>query len=103
MDGSPHDWFKERGRGDAIYVRHRGRRKAESGCDPLVAVLRGRPAAVGSACWREGGAAVPVSDEKDVRELVDTATVAQAVRQDWKPAPGHPWRRPFKAPGRAAT
>ena len=44
----------------------------------------------------EGEAAVPVADEKDVRERVDAAKAEQAARPDWKPAPDHPWRRPFK-------
>ena len=51
----------------------------------------------------EGEAAVPVADEKDVRERVDAAKAAQAARPDWKPAPDHPWRRPFKASGREAA
>ena len=51
----------------------------------------------------EGEAAVPVADEKDVRERVDAAKAAQAARPDWKPAPDHPWRRPFKASGRDAA
>ena len=44
----------------------------------------------------EGEAAVPVEDEKGVRSRVDAAKAEQAARPDWKPAPDHPWRRPFK-------
>ncbi len=44
----------------------------------------------------EGEAAVPVEDEKGVRDRVDAAKAEQAARPDWKPAPDHPWRRPFK-------
>ena len=52
----------------------------------------------------EGEAAVPVEDEKGVRDRVDAAKAEQAARPDWKPAPDHPWRRPFKpAAERAAA
>ncbi len=52
----------------------------------------------------EGEAAVPVEDEKGVRSRVDAAKAEQAARPDWKPAPDHPWRRPFKpAAERAAA
>ena len=44
----------------------------------------------------EGEAAVAVEDEKGVRDRVDAAKAEQAARPDWKPAPDHPWRRPFK-------
>ncbi len=50
----------------------------------------------------EGEAAVAVEDEKGVRDRVDAAKAAQAGRPDWKPAPDHPWRRPFKPAERAA-
>ena len=50
----------------------------------------------------EGEAAVAVAGGKDVRDRVDAAKAAQAARPDWKPAPDHPWRRPFK-PARAAA
>ena len=51
----------------------------------------------------EGEAAVPIADEKDVRERVDEAKAKQASRPNWKPAPDHPWRRAFAASGREAA
>ena len=50
----------------------------------------------------EGEAAVAVAGGKDVRDRVDAAKAAQAARPNWKPAPDHPRRRPFK-PARAAA
>ena len=65
------------------------------GFDGSVAVLReGRRLAF--RVLVEGEAAVPLADEKDVRERVDAAKAAQAARPAWKPAPDHPWRRAFK-------
>ena len=69
------------------------------GFDGSVAVLReGRRLAF--RVLAEGEAAVPVADEKDVRERVDAA---KAARPAWKPAPDHPWRRAFKPSRREAA
>ena len=65
------------------------------GFDGAVAVLLdGRRLAF--RVLAEGEAAVAVEDEKGVRDRVDAAKAEQAARPDWKPAPDHPWRRPFK-------
>ena len=40
--------------------------------------------------------AVPVEDEKTVARRVDQVTAEQRSRPACKPAPDHPWRRPFK-------
>ncbi len=72
------------------------------GYDGSVAVLLGGRR-LSFRVLAEGEAAVPVADEKDVRERVDAAKAKQAARPDWKPAPDHPWRRPFKATGREAA
>ena len=72
------------------------------GFDGSVAVLLGGRR-LSFRVLAEGEAAVPVADEKDVRERVDEAKAKQAARPDWKPAPDHPWRRPFKASGREAA
>ena len=65
------------------------------GFDGSVAVLLGGRR-LAFRVLAEGEAAVPIADEKDVRERVDAAKAAQAARPDWKPAPDHPSRRPFK-------
>ena len=65
------------------------------GFDGSVAVLRkGRRLAF--RVLAEGGPSVAVEDEKGVRDRVGKAQAAQASRPDRKPAPDHPWRRPFK-------
>ena len=51
----------------------------------------------------EGEAAVPVEDEKGVRDRVEEARVEQAARPAWKPAPDHPWRRGFEPSARDAA
>ena len=44
----------------------------------------------------EGEQAVPVEDEKTVARRVDQVKAEQRSRPAYKPAPDHPWRRPFK-------
>ena len=44
----------------------------------------------------EGEQAVPVEDEKTVARRVDQVKAEQRSRSAYKPAPDHPWRRPFK-------
>ena len=74
-------------RGAAVTVR--------KGFDGAASVLlKGRKLA--HRVLAEGEAAVPVEDEKGVGSRVDAAKAEQAARPDWKPAPDHPWRRPFK-------
>ena len=64
------------------------------GFDGAVRVLRdGRELPVGLLA--EGAELVPVEDEKTVRLRVDRAKAEQRTRPAWKPAPDHPWRRPF--------
>ncbi len=64
----------------------------------VMAVLRdGRELPV--RLLAEGEAPLPVEDEKTVRLRVDRAKAEQQVRPAWKPAPDHPWRRPFKPEG----
>lgn len=43
-----------------------------------------------------GEAAAPVEDEKTVVRRVDRAKAEQRSRPEWKSAPDHPWRWPFK-------
>ena len=63
--------------------------------DGSVTVLRdGRELPV--RLLAEGEEAVPVEDEKTVRRRVDRAKAEQRSRPDYKPAPDHPWRRPFQ-------
>ena len=65
------------------------------GFDGTVSVLhKGRKMAF--RVLAEGEAAVPVEDEKGVRDRVDQIKAAQAARQNRKPAPDHPWRSAFK-------
>ena len=44
----------------------------------------------------EGEEPPPLEDEKTVRLRVERAKAEQQSRPAWKPAPDHPWRRPFK-------
>ena len=63
--------------------------------DGSVTVLRdGRELPV--RLLAEGEEAVPVEDEKTVRRRVDRAKAEQRSRPAYKPAPDHPWRRPFQ-------
>ena len=73
------------------------------GFDGAVTVLRdGRELPV--RLLAEGGEPLPVEDGKSVRQRVDRAKAEQQSRAGRKPAPDHPWRRPFKpeATGAAA-
>ena len=63
--------------------------------DGAVTVLRGGrelPVRLLAA----GEEPLPAEDGKSVRQRVDRAKAEQRSRADWKPAPDHPWRRPFK-------
>ena len=77
---------------------HRVRGAAVTVCkgfDGSVTVLRGgRELPV--RLLGEGEDPSPVEDGKSVRSRVDRAKAEQRSRPDWKPAPDHPWRRPFK-------
>ena len=65
------------------------------GFDGEVTVLRdGRELPV--RLLADGEDPPPVEDGKSVRQRVDRAKAEQRSRSDWKPAPDHPWRRPFK-------
>ena len=95
--------------GDAYQVTghgrgHRLRGAAVTVCkgfDGTVTVLRdGRELAV--RLLAEGEDPLPVEDGKSVRLRVDRAKAEQQSRPGWKPAPDHPWRRPFKPDAVAA-
>lgn len=44
---------------------------------------------------REEVQPISVEDDKTVRDRVDRVRMNQRMRADWKPAPDHPWRRPY--------
>ena len=70
--------------------------------DGAVTVLRdGRALPV--ALLAEGEEPAPLEDEKTVRRRVERAKAEQRSRPAWKPAPDHPWRRPFKPEAGAAA
>ena len=63
--------------------------------DGSVTVLReGRELPV--RLLARGEEPIPVEDGKTVRGRVDAAKAEQRSRPAYKPAPDHPWRRPFK-------
>ncbi len=43
----------------------------------------------------EGEPPIPLDDEKSVHQHVEQAKNRQDKKNRWKPAPDHPWRRPF--------
>jgi len=45
--------------------------------------------------FTEGELPIPLDDEKSVYQHVEQAKIRQDERPRWKPAPDHPWRRPF--------
>ena len=65
------------------------------GFDGAVTILRdGRE--LPARLLAEGEAAAPVADEKSVALEVSRVKAEQRARPAYKPAPDHPWRRPFK-------
>ena len=86
--------YQVTGRGKG-YRLHRAAVTVCKAFDGSVTVLRdGRELPV--RLLAEGEEAVPVEDEKTVRRRVDRAKAEQRSRPDYKPAPDHPWRRPFQ-------
>ncbi|MDN5940030.1 MAG: ISNCY family transposase [Salinisphaera sp.] len=53
-------------------------------------------------CWTRGEAP-PLADDKEINAKVDQAKSEQALRQPWKPAPDHPWKRAFSKRQQAAS
>jgi hypothetical protein len=67
-------------------------------------VILHQGAALSYRALKKGERPSPVEDEKNLNQRVDTACKAQARRRTWKPAPDHPWRKPFLSnPGSRAA
>ncbi|MDQ6965411.1 MAG: ISNCY family transposase [Mariprofundaceae bacterium] len=45
------------------------------------------------ATWKRGEQPPAIRDAKTLHQAVDQAIHAQAQRENWKPAPDHPWRK----------